>query len=914
MRLPLPALVPLALAAPLAAAHPQTTAEATAGPTVLHPGGSFGSALAVDGPWLAVGADESGMSHVRGAVQVYRRDGAGWRIHQSLLPPVPQPSAFGSCVSIAGDWMAVGAPAPSGVGGVRVHLFELVDGAWSAGPTLVLPGGSSSSEYGAAVALSGSTLAVGAPGAGIVEVHERTGGTWTRVASLSSPDGAAVDRFGEAVAVDGDELVVGAPRAVAGGVDRVGAAYLYAWNGSAYAWTERFDAIVPEQGMRFGGGVAIEGDRVLVGAPGHDGDRGQLLTFDRAGGSFGRPDLAPVTGPRRHIGGSIDLDGDRLLLGSPSLMNPIVRAYERQGSAWVETSRVEPTGSGAQMALGESVAWFGDEILAGAGDAYPGTGAGDPRAGAVFRWVAGPTGHGPALELSKYDGRPDAEYGGGMRVNSPLVGAPGHDLAGPDTGAVYFSSSLLRTNKMIAPDPVAGARFGEVTLQHWHDFEFWSVVTAPGFGGGTGKAYVYGSASPGFALEQTLEPGAPGVGFGAAAAALGPFLFLSAPRDSTAGFEAGAVYVYRAVDGRWEYRATLVASDAVFGDHFGETLSAANGRLFVGAPAALGHAGAAYVFEQVGGSWTEIQKIRPAGASVGQSFGASLAASDETLVIGAPGEAGGTGAEYFYDTVPGSFQERMRFVDPLAIPGDRVGASVAMHERAAGIGTPGRDEVTLFHRTGVTWLPVETISPPAALAGLDFGGSHMQVSYTFSTALPTASDGLGGDGVDLRAPLPFLPPFHETFCQTNDPALDCPCGNDAPHGCGNSNTSFLTSCWLTLDPGQESDSISADDQRFVAIGMPLNSFALLFSGTERPTPTALGDGLLCVGGTLLRHGVEPTTPTYGVGRADFGPGIASAAGFVAGETRHFQVWYRDVGGPCGSGFNTSSALSITFGP
>jgi hypothetical protein len=53
-----------------------------------------------------------------------------------------------------------------------------------------------------------------------------------------------------------------------------------------------------------------------------------------------------------------------------------------------------------------------------------------------------------------------------------------------------------------------------------------------------------------------------------------------------------------------------------------------------------------------------------------------------------------------------------------------------------------------------------------------------------------------------------------------------------------------------------------------------------------------------------------------------GPGIAAQAqqanppgGWILeGQTWHFQTWYRDPTGPCGSSFNLSNALRVSFGP
>ena len=73
-------------------------------------------------------------------------------------------------------------------------------------------------EFGAAVALSGDTLVVGAPGdgdsgslAGSVYVFQRSGTGWTLRQKLLADDAQAADRFGSAVAVDDNTLVAGAP-------------------------------------------------------------------------------------------------------------------------------------------------------------------------------------------------------------------------------------------------------------------------------------------------------------------------------------------------------------------------------------------------------------------------------------------------------------------------------------------------------------------------------------------------------------------------------------------------------------------------------------------------------------------------------------------------------------------------------
>jgi hypothetical protein len=96
--------------------------------------------------------------------------------------------------------------------------------------------------------------------------------------------------------------------------------------------------------------------------------------------------------------------------------------------------------------------------------------------------------------------------------------------------------------------------------------------------------------------------------------------------------------------------------------------------------------------------------------------------------------------------------------------------------------------------------------------------------------------------------------------------------------------------------------------------MPPNVSVFLFQGTAQVNGGAgavLGDGLRCAGGALKRFPVQAADAG---GSATWGPGLAAFGGWSAGTTENFQAWYRNNGGPCGSGYNLSSARSITFVP
>ena len=135
----------------------------------------------------------------------------------------------------------------------------------------------------------------------------------------------------------------------------------------------------------------------------------------------------------------------------------------------------------------------------------------------------------------------------------------------------------------------------------------------------------------------------------------------------------------------------------------------------------------------------------------------------------------------------------------------------------------------------------------------------------------------------------------------------CPCGNDAgpAEGCRHSQGQGA----VVFTSG--SASITADDLGFDASQLPTGKPCLLFSG-DLQVNLLFGDGIRCVGGDIKRLGVRISN---GSGLASWAPSLQSVGGWGNGDTRYFQVWFRDpVGGPCASGFNVSSAVQVDFIP
>lgn len=118
-----------------------------------------------------------------------------------------------------------------------------------------------------------------------------------------------------------------------------------------------------------------------------------------------------------------------------------------------------------------------------------------------------------------------------------------------------------------------------------------------------------------------------------------------------------------------------------------------------------------------------------------------------------------------------------------------------------------------------------------------------------------------------------------------------------------------------------SSRVAFDDVRLEATGLPSFSFALFFTGEDRTFVPGAGGGSgnLCVSGNVGRF-LEPgqVKNSGSEGRVELTLDLmripSSSSGFIAltpGDTRTFQVWYRDVV-PSGVTSNFTTALEIDF--
>lgn len=348
--------------------------------------------------------------------------------------------AFGSAVSIDGTVALVASPMADGVGAdsgaVYVYSFDGV--AWNEIAKLTASDAAAGAHFGAAVALNGSRLVVGAPGAnggdGAAYAFSFDGAVWSEDSVLTPAGLAAGAGYGSSVAIDGSSAVIGAPNA--------SAAYVFVDSGG---WSQEaaLGALGSVPGDRFGAGVTLNGDLIAVGAPNGTGaiaNSGTVHTFSRSASLWSEGQTLVLDDPSTGdlFGAALDMyNSIELLVGIPGIDIGATdtggsQRFRLEGGSWVLKNGYP--GRDADDRMGESIALFDRyNVMGVAGDDDEALDA-----GTTYRYLKN-----SATPLEVYvghDAEPDAAFGAAVDISDTWAvnGSPNHS----GVGSAYIHSAV----------------------------------------------------------------------------------------------------------------------------------------------------------------------------------------------------------------------------------------------------------------------------------------------------------------------------------------------------------------------------------------------------------------------------------------------------------------------------------------
>jgi hypothetical protein len=576
----------------------------------------FGGNVDIDGDTAIVGAPNRNVPGTRsGAAFIYVKSGGVWSLQTELTPSeIIEYNYFGSAVAIYGDMAIVGAHGRSTNVGTA-YIFERTGTTWSLFLELVPHGLPLGAHFSYSVALNEDHAVFGTYGidtrAGAVYVYTKTGTDWTQmVENIVRPNVVqAESNFGLYVALDNHTLVVTAPGEEVGGVDNIGAAYVFEYQNDV--WTQQSRLIISGMlaGEGYGYSVAVHNDIVCVGA------HKRFAGAESAGTMY---------------------------------------IFTRTNSNWALTQKLTDPNPTINGLYGWSVVLNDDVMVVSSGD--------ENVAGQLHFLTYNNT-------LSKWreestvtrDDKNDNDYFGYAQAITPsgelLVGAPQDQVNSVNTGLLYVYDVVdvivdpvppppipydPTCPKIVAGDLVPYDDFGNTVKL----FQNTAVISKPRQSSTIsppGRAYIYNKINGSWALQlvaaSTSDDHVNNQHFGDTSLATnGGLVFVGSAWDDTQGVTGGKVYIFANIGTptapEWVLQKSLYCPNTSTSYGFGYSLDAVGNELIVGAPYV--DSGRAYVFDGSTELWRDTAILLPDPTPVsGAQFGSTIATDGDTLVVGA---------------------------------------------------------------------------------------------------------------------------------------------------------------------------------------------------------------------------------------------------------------------------------------
>ena len=252
---------------------------------------------------------------------------------------------------------------------------------------------------------------------------------------------------------------------------------------------------------------------------------------------------------------------------------------------------------------------------------------------------------------------------------------------------LVISSSVLASQeqKLLADDGDDGDRLGSAVAIEGN----YLVCGAPeddAAANRSGSAYVFKWETDSWVQHSKIVPAdaQSGAQFGNAVAMAGNYLLIGAFRDKEHGNQAGAAYLWERFGDTWSFQTKLTPNTPQANSEFGYSV-AINGDYAVIGAHRYEHSGenigAAYVFERNGMSWVQDAMLLETGLTPSSSYGCAVGVNGNTIMVGAKDDATtgiSTGAVYIYDHDGVNWNFLQRMVHPNGNDNDHFGCSLAI--------------------------------------------------------------------------------------------------------------------------------------------------------------------------------------------------------------------------------------------
>ncbi|MCB1180381.1 MAG: FG-GAP repeat protein [Leptospiraceae bacterium] len=461
-------------------------------------------------------------------------------------------------------------------------------------------------------------------------------GIWIQEAYIKASNAESGDYFGESIAINGDTIAVTAwlessnQTTITNGItsstnnsfSQAGAVYVYKRTGTTWAQEAYIKASNAEAGDRFGEGISISGDTLVVGVKNEDSSQttitngttsssdnadsqaGAVYVYKRSGTTWAQEAYIKASSPGGLIGdqfgNSVSIDGDTIVVGAfredsnqttitngttSSANNSFIDSgavfvYKRTGTNWAQEAYIKASNAQAGDLFGSSVSIFGDTIVVSA----------------------------------------EGEDSNQTTITNGTTSSSDNSFL--SSGAVYVykrtGTNWAQEAYIKASNAQAGDRFGNVI-----SISTDTIIVGTQYEDSNQSTITNGTTS---SVDNSF-------------------------------INSGAVFVYKRTGTTWAQEAYLKASNTDAGDAFGCTGAISGETIVTGAlsesssqtiitngPTAsfdnsISESGAVYVFKRTGITWAQEAYIKASNAEANDYFGYKVAIFGDTIIVSAYSEA-----------------------------------------------------------------------------------------------------------------------------------------------------------------------------------------------------------------------------------------------------------------------------------
>lgn len=257
-----------------------------------------------------------------------------------------------------------------------------------------------------------------------------------------------------------------------------------------------------------------------------------------------------------------------------------------------------------------------------------------------------------------------------------------------------------------------------------------------------GEAYVYTGGGSTWTATARFTGSYANSDFGEAVAISGNTIVVGDQRYDNS---AGRAFVYQFEGGHWVRTAVLKGSNTLTGNEFGAVVAISGNTIVVGAPF-YGNVGRAYVFSLSGGRWKQAA-ILSGAVNDNDMFGASVAISGGAIVVGDSVWDHSHGHAYVFRIVKGKWTSVADLEGPNSVAYDHFGYTVAISGTTVAVSAPDHGHeagaVYVFKDTAGKWR-FETDFKASNTVDDDFFGETLALS---GSLMVVGAEGSGSHGL-----------------------------------------------------------------------------------------------------------------------------------------------------------------------